>query len=197
MKRRAGQVLGHVGLVGKIDPRLDERERADQPLPPALRALAEQPLILPHRLRALRLGLGEHQVGEALDGGEIEPPVRKRAAGELARLRGAQARQPAERVEHAAITALPPCRCSSAMSSPVSVAGPGSQSTSASSSTVCVAGSRKRRSAARPRLGQLAQRFERGARARPETRTTAIAAGGRPEESAKMVGRSEVDMRRH
>src|SRR2546423_954438 len=32
MKRRAGQVLRHVGLGGKIDPRLDQRERADQPL---------------------------------------------------------------------------------------------------------------------------------------------------------------------
>ena len=53
---------------------------------------------------------------------------------------------------------------------------------------------------AHPRERRLARRrhaadqlFERRRRAsRPQTRTTAIAAGGRPDESAKMVGRSLV-----
>ncbi len=88
MKCGRNQVLRDIRLVGKIDPRLDQRERADQLLPPGFGALPEQALKLPHRLRALRFGLGEHQIGKALDGGEIEPAVLERAAGELAGLGG-------------------------------------------------------------------------------------------------------------
>ena len=166
MKRRPDEVLRHV-LVGKIDARLDQRQRLDQPAAPGIRPAAERAGKLPHRLRALRLGLGEHQIGEALDGGEIEPPVLERAPRELARLRGPQARQRPSASCTAATTALPPCRCSSAMSSPVSVFGPGNHSTSASSSSACVAGSRSRAQRGAARLRQLAaERFERGARAR-------------------------------
>ena len=127
---------------------------------------AERAGKLAHRLRALRLGLGEHEVAKPLDGGEIEPPVGKRAARELARLRGPKARQLAEAASTAATTARPPCRCSSAMSSAVSVFGPGNQTTSASSmQRVAVAQPAQRRA---PRLGQLAaERGDRIARARP------------------------------
>ena len=53
-------------------------------------------------------------------------------------------------------------------------------------------GSRSRASAGLPRLRQPSdQRLERrAAHADPEMRTTAIAAGGRPEERAKMVSRA-------
>ena len=99
MKCGRNQVVRHI-LVGKIDARLDQRQRLDQPAPPGVRAAAERAGKLAHRLRALRLGLGEHEVAKPLDGGEIEPPVGKRAARELARLRGPEARQLAERGEH-------------------------------------------------------------------------------------------------
>ena len=195
MKRGRNQVVRHV-LVGKIDARLDQRQRLDQPAPPGVRAAAERAGKLAHRLRALRLGLGEHEVAKPLDGGEIEPPVGKRAARELARLRGPEARQLARaRPSTAATTARPPCRCSSAMSSAVSVFGPGNQSTSASSSSVSP--SRSRRSAARRGSGSLPPSAVIASPARgPETRTTAIAAGGRPEERAKMVGVSVLTRER-
>ena len=48
-----------------------------------------------------------------------------------------------------------------------------------------------------PRLGQLAaERGDRLARRGPETRTTAIAAGGRPEERAKMVEGAIIQIRK-
>jgi hypothetical protein len=42
MKCGRNEVLGHVRLVGKVDPRLDQRQRRDQPLPPGLGAAAER-----------------------------------------------------------------------------------------------------------------------------------------------------------
>ena len=69
----------------------------------------------------------------------------------------------------AAMTARPPCTCSSAMSSPVSLFGPGNQSARASSMTSPLAGLRTRANAARRGCGMrpisLLQR-EAGARAR-------------------------------
>jgi hypothetical protein len=79
------------------------------------------------------------------------------------------------------------------MSSPVSLRGPGNQSAKPSSMTSPVAGSRTRTSAARRGSGTRPVIFSSATRARgPDMRTTAIAAGGRPEESAKTVSRSEV-----
>ena len=93
----------------------------------------------------------------------------------------------------AATTARPPCRCSSARSSAVSVFGPGNQSTSASSSSA--PSWRRRRSAARRGSGSLPPSAVIASAARgPETRTTAIAAGGRPEERAKMVSLQRMPM---
>ena len=148
-QRRRDQILRHIGLVGKIDPRLDQRQRLDQPLAPGLGLVAEQALHLAKRLAALRLRLRADQVGEAFDRGQVELAVLERAAGELAGLGRAQpidsGRAPRAR---AAITARPPCNCSSAMSSPVSLFGPGNHSASASSMISPRRGSRSRASAA-------------------------------------------------
>ena len=77
------------------------------------------------------------------------------------------------------------------MSSPVSLCGAGNQSASASSMTSPFSGSRTRASAAWRGGGTRPISFSSAARAcGPHTRTTAIAAGGRPEERAKIVGRS-------
>ena len=133
----------------KSMPRLDQRQCLDQPRAPGLGAVAEQAVQLPKRLPALRLGLGADQVGQALDRGEVELAVLEGAAGELARLRQAAGpRAGPSAASTAAITARPPCSCNSAMSSPVSLRGPGNQSASASSMASPVAGSRTRASAA-------------------------------------------------
>ena len=89
------------------------------------------------------------------------------------------------------MTAWPPWSCSSATSSPVSLCGAGNHSASASSMTSPLAGSRTRASAALRGSGTRPISFSSATPARgPEMRTTAIAAGGRPEERAKMVERS-------
>ena len=116
-------------------PRLDQRQRLDQPLAPGSRRdRRAAPDSCRIAWRALRLGLGINQIGEAFDRGEVELAVLERAAGELARPPPAAIPAAcASAANSAAITARPPCRCSSAMSSPVSLFGPGNQSTSASS----------------------------------------------------------------
>ena len=168
LQRRPDQVLRHIGLVGKIDPRLDQRQRLDQPRAPALGAVAEQALQLPKRLPALRLGFGADQIGQPLDRGEIELAVLEGAAGELARLGRPQARRCAPSAPSiAAMTARPPCNCSSTTSSPVSLFGPGNHSASASSMISPDAGSRTRASAGLARLRHSSrQRLERIAGAR-------------------------------
>ena len=99
-QRRPDQILRHVRLVGKIDARLDQRQRLDQPRPPGLDAITEQALELGVGLTALRLGLGTDQIGEPLHRGEVEPAVLESAARELTRLRRPQSFDPAERAEH-------------------------------------------------------------------------------------------------
>ena len=77
------------------------------------------------------------------------------------------------------------------MSSPVSLFGPGNHSASASSMISPVAGSRTRASAALRGSGMRpVSAFSASPARGPEMRTTAIAAGGRPEERAKMVSRA-------
>src|SRR4249919_499448 len=80
------------------------------------------------------------------------------------------------------------------MSSPVSLFGPGNHNAKPSSIRSPVAGSRTRASEARRAAGTrpISVSSARPARG-PEIRTTATAAGGRPEERAKMVSRS-LDM---
>ena len=80
MKCGRNEVFGHVRFVRKVDPRLDQRQCRDQPLTPGLGTAAKRAGKLPHRLYALRLGLGKHEVGEALDRGQVELAVATRGA---------------------------------------------------------------------------------------------------------------------
>ena len=99
-QRRCQQIVRHVGLVGKIDARVDQGERLNQPLPPRLGTVAEKSLELTQRLAALPFGFRHHQIGEALDGGEIELAVLEAAPGELAGLGRTQALDARQRGEH-------------------------------------------------------------------------------------------------
>src|SRR5580693_2697020 len=77
------------------------------------------------------------------------------------------------------------------ISSPVSLRGPGNQSASASSITSPLTGSRTRASVACRGCGTRPINLSSATDAfGPHTLITATALGGRPEESAKMVGRS-------
>ena len=88
----------------------------------------------------------------------------------------------------AAITARPPCRCSSAMSSPVKLRGPGSHSTRPRSMAAPERGSLSRAKAARRSGGRGPASASSAAPASgPETRTTATPARPGALESAKIV----------
>ena len=100
MKCSIDQIFGHVGLVGEVDSRLDQRLRFDQRPAPGLGAVADQALELAERLPALRLRLCRDQIGQAFHRREIEPAVLEGAAGELAGFGRPAALDPAERVEH-------------------------------------------------------------------------------------------------
>ena len=54
MKRRTDQILRHVGLIGEVDPRLDQRQRLDDLAPPRFRLVADEALELAIGLTALR-----------------------------------------------------------------------------------------------------------------------------------------------
>ncbi len=103
---------------------------------------------------------------------------------------GSAARRPgiaASTAKTAFTTPRPPCRWSSAVSSPVAVFGPGSHSTSARSSRLpasscSVAATALRSTGNRPHTVRKASPA-----ADPLTRTTAIAAGGAPLERANIV----------
>jgi hypothetical protein len=58
LERARHHVLWDILLVGKIDAGLDQSERLDQSLPPALGALAKQASEVLIGLPALRLGFG-------------------------------------------------------------------------------------------------------------------------------------------
>ena len=160
-----------------------------------------RPAKLPERLAPLGLGLRADQIGEALDPGEVELAVLEGAAREFAGLRRPKPGQPAEHRHHAPQPprarhggGIRPCprrfRCS----------GPGNHSTSASSigSRAIGPGSRSRASIASRGAGILRASAISASPARgPLTRTTAIAAGSRPDDSAKMVdGSMEFHARR-
>ena len=104
------------------------------------------------------------------------PEVARRNSGSAARA-----------ASTAAITARPPWQCSSAISSPVAVAGPGSHSASARSITSPPA-PRSITAAARRGAGSFPASASKASPARgPLIRITAIAAGGAPLERAKIV----------
>ena len=85
-------------------------------------------------------------------------------------------------------TALPPCRCSSAKSSPVALLGPGKTRTSASSSTSVFPGNRRTFKDACRGRGSFPARPRTTSKATlPLIRMMAIAAGGAPLDSAKIV----------
>src|SRR6185437_5586784 len=84
----------------KVDRRLDQRQRLNQPLAPGLGRHAKGALHLPERLPPLALRFRCHQVGEAFHRGQIELAVLESSPGELAGLGRAQALDVAEHVEH-------------------------------------------------------------------------------------------------
>ena len=86
MKGRTDQILRHISLVGKVDPRLDQRQRFDDLPPPRLGPVPDQTLELPERLPPLGRRLRGNEVGQAFDFGQIEAPVLEGAPRELARL---------------------------------------------------------------------------------------------------------------
>ena len=187
-QRRPDQLLRHIGLVGEIDPRLDQRQRLDQPGPPRLGAVAEQAFELPVGLAPLRLGLGIDQIGQALDCREIEMPVLERAPGEFARLRHPQALDAPKRREHrgdhrAAAVQLQLGHVLTGLAS-----WPRKPQRQRLVDHLAGRGSRTRASAALRGSGIFPVSALSASPARgPDMRTTAIAAGGRPEERAKMV----------
>ena len=182
-ERRPDQVLRHVGLVREVDPRLDQRQRLDQPRAPHLRLSRQASVELAKRLAALRLGLRIDEVGKSLDGGQVDAAVREGAARELARLRQTEARRgrrapparPRPRRGRRAAAARPCPRRSR-------FRGPGNQSTRPESIASPVGRiahlAQTRRGAAQARARPS---FRGRIRARgPEIRTTAMAAGSRP-----------------
>lgn len=84
------QLVRHLLLGGEVDLRLEPGKGAQQWLPPALVAAFQCPIQLAQRLLRLGPGLGRDQVRQALDRGQIEPPVEERPPGELAGLGRAQ-----------------------------------------------------------------------------------------------------------
>ena len=88
----------------------------------------------------------------------------------------------------AATTARPPCKCNSAQSSPVALAGAGIHSTKPESSSHPSAGFRSVRKVARRDSGSVPAMLRRASLASgPLIRMTATPAGGAPDESAKIV----------
>ncbi len=81
----------HVFLLGKVELGFEQRPRAHQPPAPGFVERPEAAGRLCIGLPALRLGLGKHQVGKALDLGKVHPVVGECAPGELARLGGTEA----------------------------------------------------------------------------------------------------------
>ena len=72
---------------------------------------------LAQRLAGLRPRLGIDEIGQTFNGGQIQPPVEECPARELARLSRPQTGRPDSAWSSAAVTARPPCTCSSSTSS--------------------------------------------------------------------------------
>jgi hypothetical protein len=83
----------HVTLVGEVERGLEQGERFDETLAPALNQRPESALELTQRLPALRFRLGVDEIGEAFDAAQVHAPVQEGAARELTGLRCATARE--------------------------------------------------------------------------------------------------------
>ena len=177
----------HIGLVREVDPGFGQRHGLDQPRRQSSAPIAQQPLQFAHRLATLRLGIGMDQIRQPFDRGQVELAVLKGPPGKFTCLGRPQPRQP----RSAAKARRPP---------------PGPRAVAARQRlrrSRCSVPQKKApapgRSAARPRPATApvspfaaSAFFRRGMSAPtgpavPETRTMAIAVGGRPDESAKMV----------
>ena len=186
-QRRRDQFGRDIALVGKIDAGFDQRGSLDDPRAPIARSVAEHALQLTQRLAALPVGVGMDQIVEAFGFGEIELAVFESAAGKFARLgrphifKSRQRRE--QRSEHRA----------SAMNMKLGdvFAGRAGRSRKPQHHRVIdrpLAYIVQQRAGGRPRRRHFSG--ERGQRRRglgPETRTMAIALGGRPDDRAKMV----------
>src|SRR5271156_2867632 len=100
MKRRTDEILRYVGLVGKVDPCFDQRQRFNQPPPPSLGTIADHTFELPKCLSPLRRRFRGDQITKSFNGCEIEPPCFKGATGEFTRLSKTATRDGSERAEH-------------------------------------------------------------------------------------------------
>ena len=107
MKRRTNKVLRHVGLIGEVDPRLDQRQRLDDLAPPCFRLVADEALELAIGLTALRRCFGRNQISQALHLRQIKPPVDEGAPRELARFGHAAVFDPAQDAEQGGDHRLP------------------------------------------------------------------------------------------
>ena len=132
---------------------------------------------------------------QALDRGQVEPAVLEGTPGELACLRHAKSRQPTEHREHAGhdgATAMHLQLRHVLAGLAVRCRKPQHQGLV---DHLLPAGSRRRAKVARRGSGTRPMVAIRPCRAPgPEMRMTAIAAGGRPDESAKIVSRSLLKM---
>ena len=177
--RPGNELLGHIALVGEIDPRLNQGQGLDQLFRHASARPPRRPLIWPSAWRLCA------SVSAPTKSARPSTAVRSsRPASKARRVNspGSARRNPGSSpraLSTAAMTALPPWIWSSAESSPVSLLGPGNQSASASSRRTPDAGSwilanaARRGSGTRPTSCSSARRA-----AGPETLITAMAAGG-------------------
>ena len=114
---------GRQVLVGKVDGGLEMGQRPQAQRAPVLVEPVQRAIHLLQRLAALLVGLGGDQVGDGLGLGEVELAVLEGAARELAGLGHAAEAELGDRVERAADDGAAAMQCSSAMVSPVSLAG--------------------------------------------------------------------------
>ena len=184
---RRHQVMGHVALVGKIDDRLHQREGRDQPGPPFLGPLTQEARKLPECLAPLGLGLRPDQIGEPFNPGEVELAVLEGAAGEFAGFGGPQFGSPAERFQHRRHhgTAAMKVEFGGILAGFAARAGKPQHQRIVDRLAIGGIATAPASPGAVP--ASAAPASERGASLRPATRTTAIAAGSRPDDSAKMV----------
>ena len=189
MKRLWNQVHRHIAFIQKIDLRFHQRQSLDQAAPPFVGPIPQQTLQLAHGLAPLRFRFGADQIRQSLHAGQIEFSIFECAPGELTRFRRPQPTDRRKRLES--------CRNHR----------PAAVNLKFGNILTGLAGGPRK-----PQRQRLVDRFSPGRIARkrplpfaapasssaitalsaapargPEIRITAIAAGGWPDEKAKMV----------